>query len=277
MTRWIAVCVDVFDHEIFSGSFDRRSAWLWLIANAAWTDKRVSHKGQPLDLKRGDVLIGRAFLAKTWGWSEQNVRSFISLLRKDEMIKINQSNGHTANVASICNYDVYQAAKKDTSQATNQSPTSAQPEPNQTLTYTTTLPNSVCESGLAARDGEVSIGMGVFVNCETIRHQDFVISLPAIDQQCLGNIPMSEIKIFASGLALQWATEISIGKKPRDVVPAHIANFIRGSIQSQRTNAEIGERRKASPGRGRQPTAREQRSAEAKQLLQWVKDGGLPQ
>lgn len=137
-SRWIATCVDVFSHPALDrGPYDRRSAWLWMIANAAWHDKRINHKGKPLELKRGQLLIGRAFLAELWGWSDQNVRSFVHLLVSEKMIEINQSNGHNANVATICNYDTYQTGKEIYNQCSNQSLTSAQPEPNHTLTRDT--------------------------------------------------------------------------------------------------------------------------------------------
>lgn len=124
--RYIAAAVDLFHHPVFKGEpFDRRSAWLWLIAQAAWKDHKSFHKGKPLVLKRGQVIIGRAHLAKEWGWSEQSVRTFLANLCSLEMITIsNQSDGHYANVATICNYDKYQ------SKADGRQPV-AQPEPNQ--------------------------------------------------------------------------------------------------------------------------------------------------
>lgn len=137
-SRWIATCVDVFEHPVLDkGPYDRRSAWLWMIANAAWKDKTVNHKGRPLELKRGQLIAGRAFLAETWGWSEQNVRTFISLLVANGMLEINQSGGHYANVVSVSNYEAYQSTKENGDQSSNQSLTSVQPEPNQTCTKTT--------------------------------------------------------------------------------------------------------------------------------------------
>ncbi len=144
MSRWIRTTVDMLDHEALNvGPYDRRSAWLWLLTHAAWKDKRVNHKGRPLELKRGQVIIGRAFLAEAWGWSEQNVRTFLALLVDQNMITVsNQSSGHFANVATICNYDKYQSVRDDEEPEhqpvdqpePNQCPTSVQPVPNQTLT-----------------------------------------------------------------------------------------------------------------------------------------------
>lgn len=112
-SAWIRTCVDVFDHPVLdNGPYDRRSAWLWLIARANWKDKRVNHKGKLIDLKRGQMLAGRAFLAEKWGWSEKAVRTYLSALSADGMIEMGQSSGHYANVLTICNYDAYQTKKE---------------------------------------------------------------------------------------------------------------------------------------------------------------------
>jgi hypothetical protein len=138
-SRWIAVCADVFIHAALShGPFDRRSAWLWLIANAAWKSKRVNHKGKPLQLERGQVLAGRRHLAETWGWSEKQVRIFLDLLKSEKMIEGGQSNGHYANIITICNYDRYQTATDRANQSEGQSRASAGPEQGQTFTTSTT-------------------------------------------------------------------------------------------------------------------------------------------
>lgn len=141
-TRWFSTSVEIFDHPVLNvGPFDRRSAWQWLIANAAWKTKRVNHKGKMIDLDRGQVIIGRAFLAETWGWSEQTVRTFVKILVAENMLEINQSGGHFANIATICNYDKYQARQPEHNQSINQSATSVQPVSNQTLTRNTNTTN----------------------------------------------------------------------------------------------------------------------------------------
>jgi hypothetical protein len=87
--------------------------------------------------------------------------------------------------------------------------------------------------GVILNPGEEHVGHGVVVNCETIRHRDFVISLKSIEMQLLGTHPMDKIKAAAVGHALQWALEIEGGKPASKVVPDKPANFIRGSIQAQ--------------------------------------------
>lgn len=148
--RWVRTSVDILEHPVLDrGPYDRRSAWQWLIIKAAWKPKRVNHKNVILTLERGQVLIGRSYLAKTWGWSEQQVRTFLNQLLAESMLEINQSNGHFANVATICNYEKYQTAQPEQSRTGNQCPTSVQPVSNQTLTKNTNLTNNTSSIVLA--------------------------------------------------------------------------------------------------------------------------------
>lgn len=96
---------------------------------------------------------------------------------------------------------------------------------------------------VSLRDGETYLGHGVYVNCETIRHADFTISLLGIEMQLLGTVPMADIKKIATGHALQWALDLEAGK--RNVVPSNTANFIRGSIQNRKNNDAVTDVRKA--------------------------------
>lgn len=234
-TRWVRTSVDILEHPVLDrGPYDRRSAWQWMIFKAAWKAKRVNHKNVIITLERGQVLIGRSYLAKTWGWSEQQVRTFLNQLLAESMLEINQSNGHLANVATICNYEKYQAAQPERTRANNQSLTSAQPVPNQTLTSYTN--NTIVSEG--AREGEVANAHGVFVNCETIRHASFTISLPAIEMATVASgLPSDEIKKICTAHALQWAAEIEGGKLSQNVLPSKIANFLASTIMREKARS----------------------------------------
>jgi hypothetical protein len=107
--RWLAFCVGFLDHPNLSGEpYDRRSAFHWLIENAAWKDHKVRTRGGMIELKRGQVLVAREHLAKAWKWSPGKVRLFLSQMVAADMLEMSQSNGHYANVATVCNYDKYQ-------------------------------------------------------------------------------------------------------------------------------------------------------------------------
>lgn len=106
--------------------------------------------------------------------------------------------------------------------------------------------------------GEEAVGHGVFVNCETVRHRDFTISIAGIAMQ-LATAPIDmtpdqrseAARTSAIAHAVQWAAEIEGGKRARDVVPSHVANFIRGAIVGQFNKSARGGRAPVGrPGEG---------------------------
>lgn len=75
---------------------------------------------------------------------------------------------------------------------------------------------------------------GLIVNCESITHPKFSISLTGIHQQLFGTVPMAEVKDIALGHARQWALDAAAGRPnafPTGVGAA--ANVIRASIKAQ--------------------------------------------
>lgn len=240
-SRWISVCVDMSEHPVVGmqvpppPALDKNkhaqtpfAAWIDLLSSANWKDTEYDNKGQVITLKRGEFVAGRAYWSKRWNWTENAVRGFFSRLVANGMVEFShQSSGHSANVATVCNYDAYQQAKPAKNQSDHQSTTSQPPD-----SYKDTI---LGRENAQARDGETEVHAGVFVNCETIRHRDFTISIPAIELQLLGTVSRDEIKAIATGQAIQWATDIAAGKK--NVAPSSPANFIRQSIQNQRNKA----------------------------------------
>ena len=110
--RYIAVTTDIFEHRAFADeTYSRRDAWLWLIANAAWKTHRVRMGNSMVELKRGQVVAARSFLAGKWGWGEKKVRLFLDFLTAENMIEKGQSKGRLANVVSICKYEQFQTGK----------------------------------------------------------------------------------------------------------------------------------------------------------------------
>lgn len=99
------------------------------------------------------------------------------------------------------------------------------------------LPPKQVES---ASVGEEDFGHGVFVNCKTIRHAAFTISLPAIELGTqAAHKSKDEIKNACIAHALQWAAEIENGKRPDAVLPQKIANFLCVSIVSEANRAAV--------------------------------------
>jgi len=128
-SRWIRVCVDTFDHPSLKGEFDRRSAWLWLIANAAWKDHKTRTRGGMVELKRGQVMAGTEYLAGVWGWSRKKVRTFLGELEAEGMIEKGPAKNQYATILTICNYDKYQTpAENEANERASEGPAKGQRE-----------------------------------------------------------------------------------------------------------------------------------------------------
>ena len=96
------------DDPAFAGEpHSRRSAWVWLIENAAWEDHHQWFNGHRIAVARGELVVSYRGLAKAWGWSLQRVRTFMAQLQKDE--KLTHIATHPATHIKLCNYDKYQS------------------------------------------------------------------------------------------------------------------------------------------------------------------------
>ncbi len=103
------------DHPLFEGDeYSRRDAWEWLIAHAAWQDKRARVNGHMVELKRGQLSYSYRFLAEKWLWSLGKVQRFLADLKNDTMIDTVSDTGQI--IITIQNYDRFQSkpSKSDT-------------------------------------------------------------------------------------------------------------------------------------------------------------------
>jgi hypothetical protein len=93
-----------FAHEVFS----EREAWIWMISEASFADRRKRVGDLIVDLARGDLALSSRFAASSWGWTDSKVRRYLKRLEKLEMILAKTDAGVT--VVSICNYSTYQGS-----------------------------------------------------------------------------------------------------------------------------------------------------------------------
>jgi hypothetical protein len=272
--NWIAVSREMIEHHIVGagnmvtpadknrGSFSRLESWLDLLSMANFAERKITVAGATLVLKPGQTLAGRAFLAKRWNWTEKAVRVWLEKLSTELMItlaceklKEGQTKGHGPNVLSVCNWGRYQiepmAEGPDLGRPQGHPRATQGPHYNK---VTTKQDLDIDQTPPALPDqpkaGEEALPHGVFVNCQTVRHKSFSISIEAVAMQLatasgLG-LTVEEARAHAKqsavAHALQWALEIENGKLSGDVVPKQIANFIRGSVASQLTKATYGPR-----------------------------------
>jgi len=97
----------LFDNPLFDDGqpYDKRSAWCELIAMANHRNNVVEYNGSAITIRRGQRLTSIRKLAKSWNWSENRVRRYLSLLERHNMIETNRTKGGT--ILTIVNYDTY--------------------------------------------------------------------------------------------------------------------------------------------------------------------------
>lgn len=101
-----------FSNELWNEArtFSSCEAWLDLIQSARFeaTPRKVSIGGREVVYNRGQYPASIRFLAKRWNWTERKVRTFISFLRKREMISTECVQG--VNIITLCKYEEYNSS-----------------------------------------------------------------------------------------------------------------------------------------------------------------------
>lgn len=113
MSGYIAISRDIWDHPDLAGDepFTKREAFMWLIAEASWKERRVRRGRTVVDLERGQLAHSVRFIASAWGWSKSAGHRFLKNLEKRDMVRT--VSGTDATIITICNYDKYQGTPGD--------------------------------------------------------------------------------------------------------------------------------------------------------------------
>lgn len=123
MEGFIKLSRKFFSNELWNEArtFSSCEAWLDLIQSARFeaTPRKVSIGGREVVYNRGQYPASIRFLAKRWNWTERKVRTFISFLRKREMISTECVQG--VNIITLCKYEEYNSSDtaSDTTNDTN--------------------------------------------------------------------------------------------------------------------------------------------------------------
>lgn len=102
-----------------SRAFNECEAWLDLIQSARFEASETTSRVGIHDITwgRGQYPAATSFLAKRWGWSEQNVKTFLKKLKREGMITTDSTQG--VNVITLCNFNEYNATENDANQSSN--------------------------------------------------------------------------------------------------------------------------------------------------------------
>lgn len=114
---WFAVKRGITQHPIFHKRADRAFVWLWMLETAAYQDTRQNANGKPVEVKRGQLLTSYRQIEAATGVGVQVSRTLINLLQTEGAVNTDVSNGRM--LITICNYDKYQAPRKDANNPAN--------------------------------------------------------------------------------------------------------------------------------------------------------------
>jgi hypothetical protein len=119
----LIIARSLVDHPaLATEAYDRRSAWLWLLTEAAWAPRDIVIDRREIALEVGELVGSSRFLAVKWKWTEPKVRRFLAHLKREGMIELrvvkdgSQDRGIT--VVKVANFEAWQrVASRRTSDA----------------------------------------------------------------------------------------------------------------------------------------------------------------
>lgn len=105
-------------HAVFRNeAFSRRDAFVWLIEEAAFDERKVHAPKGIVTLHRGQLCHSTRYMAKAWGWDESKVRRFLASLLDAEIIDAATDAGQY--VINLRNYAKYQAGSVESDAASD--------------------------------------------------------------------------------------------------------------------------------------------------------------
>jgi len=101
--------------------FCEKGAFLWLLLEASFVDRKYRINDKEIYLKRGQLCSSLSYMAEAWGWDKSKVQRFLDKLKKFNTITTNTLSDtpiDMPNVITICQYDRYQDTPNNTPKGT---------------------------------------------------------------------------------------------------------------------------------------------------------------
>ena len=117
----------IWENPIFSSGerFDRRSAWLYILSHANYTDGSFMVKGRLLHIQRGQLMTSIRYLSNKWHWDKDTVSRFLTDIETEKMITVTRTQNGT--LITVRNYNKYQGSGDSDSEDTDTEPDTESP------------------------------------------------------------------------------------------------------------------------------------------------------
>lgn len=107
MAGWICLHRDIQEHWVFDfNEPDKALAWIDLLLLANHNENKFFIKGFLIECKRGQVAQSQLSLQKRWKMSQNKLKRFLVLLKKEGMIDFETN--ELTTLITICNYSAFQ-------------------------------------------------------------------------------------------------------------------------------------------------------------------------
>jgi hypothetical protein len=103
---YIKLYRSLFRHEFFRPApFSDREAFLWMLAEASWRERRQRVGHALINVGRGQLVSSFRMLAATWGWSTGAIGRYLKRCEEQGLIAVQTDVGLTT--ITVCNYELY--------------------------------------------------------------------------------------------------------------------------------------------------------------------------
>lgn len=107
MSGWVKIHRSLREHFLYSFDEPEKSlAWIDILLSVNHSDTKVMIKAQSIIVLRGQMAVSQVSLQKRWKWSQNKVKRFLKLLKKEGMIDFEAN--ELTTLITVCNYDDYQ-------------------------------------------------------------------------------------------------------------------------------------------------------------------------
>ena len=100
-----------FDAAFKGQPFTEREAFMWMIMEASYKAREKRVGTATISLQRGQLAASIRFMAEAWNWQKSTVDRFLKRLENRDMI--GTASGTGISVITICKYNDYQSAPRD--------------------------------------------------------------------------------------------------------------------------------------------------------------------
>lgn len=115
---WIKLHRKTLDNVIVNKDNDHLAVWIYLLLNAVHKDTPWDYYGKKIDLKKGQLIIGRKKVAEQLKISESKLQRILKRLENEHQIE-QQTNGNKARIITILKWDEYQQSEQQNEHQVN--------------------------------------------------------------------------------------------------------------------------------------------------------------